>query len=163
VSTPSVADFGSPDRHRPQLPASSRRLMGAHLLHLAARELNVHLDREFAPLDLTGQQAGLLLRLRPGALSPRQLAPVLGTDHAGMTRLVDRLEGKGLVARQPHPQDRRSIVVGLTDAGREVVPLLPPVFARVSTRLFAGLTDDETELATGLLGRMVGNLHDTVE
>lgn len=158
-----MADFGAPEPHRPHLPASSRRLMGAHLLHLAARELNAHLDREFAPLDLTGQQAGLLLRLVPGALSPRQLAPVLGTDHAGMTRLVDRVAGKGLVARQPHPQDRRSIVVGLTDAGLEVARLLPPVFARVSTRLFAGFTDEETELATGLLGRMLGSLRDTNE
>jgi DNA-binding MarR family transcriptional regulator len=54
-------------------------------------------------------------------MKPWARSELLGTDHAGMTRLVDRLEGKGLVARQPHPQDRRSIVVGLTDAGLEVV------------------------------------------
>ena len=38
-----------------------------------------------------------------------------------MTNRVDRLTGRGLVARQDHPEDRRGVLVQLTDTGKEVV------------------------------------------
>ncbi len=158
-------DASPPDPSRPfryQRPAPGARmelvLSGGHLLHQAARELSAALDRQFAPFDLTAQQAGLLLRSAPQPVSPNQLAPMLGTDAAGMTRLLDRLEAKGLIRRERHPQDRRSIVIGPTGEGRQLVPRLPPVFGRVNSRLFDGFTDDEVRLATGLLQRMLDNL-----
>ena len=138
--------------------AAEPMLGGSQVLHLAARELSATLDRQFAPLGLTAQQAGLLVRSAPGPLSPNELAPLLGTDTAGMTRLLDRLEAKGLVLRARHPQDRRSIVITLTGAGLSLVPRLPPVFGRVSASLFAGFTDDEVHQVTGMLQRMLDNL-----
>lgn len=133
-------------------------LSGGHLVHQVARELTASLDRQLAPFGLTAQQAGVLLRSAPQPASPKQLAPLLGTDTAGMTRLLDRLEAKGLVRRERHPQDRRSIVIGLTDDGKALLPRLPPIFGRVTTRLFAGFTGDETQQVAELLRRMLDNL-----
>jgi DNA-binding MarR family transcriptional regulator len=98
----------------------------------------------------------LLLLTRQG--SPAHVAAQLGTDTAGMTRLLDRLERKGLVRRQPHPEDRRSIVIELTDVGRALLPKLPPIFGRVTRQLFADFTARELEQLTAMLSRMRANL-----
>jgi DNA-binding MarR family transcriptional regulator len=39
-----------------------------------------------------------------------------------MTKLLDRLESKGLLQRRPHPDDRRAVMIELTDEGRALVP-----------------------------------------
>jgi DNA-binding MarR family transcriptional regulator len=79
----------------PSAEAAQLVLGGGALLHRTAKELNTALERSLAPMDVTAQQAALLLRLRSEA-SPNRLAAALGTDTAGMTRLLDRLEDKGL-------------------------------------------------------------------
>src|SRR5262245_49889267 len=93
-----------------------------------------------------------------GVASPNQLTAELGTDTAGMTRLIDRLETKGLVRRAPHPDDRRSVLIELTESGRSLLPKLPPVFGRVTSGLLAGFSADEITVLTGMLQRMGQNL-----
>lgn len=133
-------------------------LGGGALLNQVGRELTTVLDRAFASLGLTTQQAALLLHASREPTSPSRLLQVLGTDSAGMTRLLDRLETKGLLRRQRHAGDRRSIVIELTAAGRDLVPHLPPVFGRVTNQLFAGFTPDEIATCAAMLHRMLANL-----
>ena len=133
-------------------------LGGGSLLSLVGRELTTALERQFAAYDVTAQQGALLLHVSSGKTSPNQLAQALGTDTAGMTRLLDRLVAKGLVRRTRHPEDRRSIVVELTAAGRMVLPHLPPVFGRVAKQLLAGFSAPEVEQLSALLRRMLTNL-----
>ncbi|KAA9377419.1 MarR family transcriptional regulator [Microbispora cellulosiformans] len=133
-------------------------LGGGSLLNQVGRELRTVVDGMLAPYDLTAQQAALLLSAARQETSPNRLAPELGTDTAGMTRLLDRLEAKGLVRRRRHPDDRRSVVVEVTGQGRALVPRLAPVFGRASARLLAGLSEEEVRLLTALLERMLRNL-----
>jgi DNA-binding MarR family transcriptional regulator len=70
-------------------------------------------------LDLHPAQAGALMNLA-SPLSMRELADALVCDSSNVTGLVDRLEARGLVARQLTPEDRRVKQVVLTDAGRRV-------------------------------------------
>jgi DNA-binding MarR family transcriptional regulator len=67
-------------------------------------------------LDLHPAQAGALLQLT-SPLPMNELAAVLACDNSNVTGLVDRLEARGLVARQPNPDDRRVKRVVLTTAG----------------------------------------------
>jgi DNA-binding MarR family transcriptional regulator len=134
------------------------RLGSGSLIQQVARELTTTLERRLAPFDVTAQQAALLLRAGRQESTPSQLKEVLGTDTAGMTRLLDRLEAKGLLARRRHPDDRRAIVIALTDEARTLIPRLGPVFAQVTGQLLAGFTEAETEQLTGLLHRALGNL-----
>jgi DNA-binding MarR family transcriptional regulator len=83
---------------------------------------------------------------------------LLGTDTAGMTKLLDRLEDKGLLRRRRHPDDRRAILIELTEAGRALVPRLPPIFGRVTRQLLAGFSTDEVSQLTSMLQRMHDNL-----
>ena len=107
---------------------------------------------------MTPQQAALLLRAAPQETTPSQLKEVLGTDTAGMTRLLDRLEAKGLLARRPHPDDRRAIVIVVTDQARALVPRLGPVFADVTGQLLTGCSEADISQLTALLHRMLANL-----
>src|SRR5262245_61728109 len=133
----------------PDRPQFALLLGGGAMLSRVGRELTTVLDRRFAEFDVTTQQAALLIHAAGQPTSPSQLTEALGTDTAGMTRLLDRLEAKGLLRRRRHDDDRRAIVIELTESGRELVPRLPRVFGQVNTRLFAGFTDQEIETCTG--------------
>jgi DNA-binding MarR family transcriptional regulator len=135
-------------------------LGGGSLLNLLARELRTAVENRLAPYDLTSQQAALLLMAGRAMISPAQVAAEIGTDTAGMTRLLDRLERKGLVRRVRNPEDRRSVVIEVTDEGRAIVPHLPPIFGGVSRQLFRGFTADELEHLIALLTRVRTNLQD---
>lgn len=115
------------------------RLVLPGLVTRVARGLRTTLDQRFGELGLTSQQAGVLLHVSGGTTSPRQLADLLGTDTAGMTRLVDRLVEKGYLRRLPGTTDRRAISVDLTPAGRKLLPELKPIFDEVADTVTADI------------------------
>lgn len=88
-----------------------------------------HLDRlragAFSAHDLESWEFDVLAALRrsgpPYRLSPGQLLRETLVTSGTMTNRVDRLAERGLVMRQDHPNDRRGVLVELTDAGRNVV------------------------------------------
>ncbi|GHJ45122.1 MarR family transcriptional regulator [Catellatospora sp. TT07R-123] len=133
-------------------------LGGGSMLHQVSRELTNLLDRQFAEHGLTTQQAALLMHAAGGPVTPSSLRADLGTDTAGMTRLVDRLESKGLLRRSPHAEDRRAVVIELTPAGRALLPLVPPIFGRTVGRMFADFAPAEMAQFNALLRRAHANL-----
>ncbi|MFF4986474.1 MarR family winged helix-turn-helix transcriptional regulator [Streptosporangium saharense] len=133
-------------------------LGGGSLVSQVGRDLRAATEARLASFDVTAQQAAVLLHAARHESSPNQLAAQLGTDTAGMTRLLDRLEAKGLILRRPRPGDRRSVVVELTGEGRELVPRLVPVFGHIAHGLLEGFSEEEVEQLVALLQRMLGNL-----
>ena len=73
------------------------------------------------PFELTPSDYAVLSTLRragpPYQLSPSELYTVLERSSGGMTKMLNRLEGLGLIERIPDPEDRRSIRVLLTESG----------------------------------------------
>jgi DNA-binding MarR family transcriptional regulator len=123
------------------------------------RDLRTAIDRELAPYCITAQQAALMLVARlHGGRGPSNLADPLGTDTAGMTRLVDRLEAKGLVARHSSPTDRRSVLIELTPAGQALAPELIAAFKRAQEKLLDGMDESETEQFRATIRRLRDNL-----
>jgi DNA-binding MarR family transcriptional regulator len=133
-------------------------LGGGSALTQVARQLGTALDRAFAELGLTAQQAALLMHTSAGDASPSRLMARLGTDTAGMTKLIDRLESKGLLVRRRSTTDRRAVVVEVTDTGRQLAPRLPIIFGTVTRQLFDGFTADELSALSAMLQRMGANL-----
>jgi len=119
-------------------------------------EVRTIFDRRVARFDLTMQQAGLLLHCTD-PMTPAQIAPILGTDTAGMTRLADRLEGRGLVRRRRNPDDRRSILLEPTPAAKAIIPELRRIFRATARELVGDLSPSEQELLGGLLRRVAAN------
>ncbi len=71
--------------------------------------------------ELTFSQLSALTSLQlHGALTPRELADLERVQPPTMTKIVGKLEDRGLVARTPHPTDGRQVILAATDEGRAV-------------------------------------------
>jgi DNA-binding MarR family transcriptional regulator len=79
-------------------------------------------EKALAPHGINGRELAVLLVLagREPA-SQQQAAQRLGIDRTTMVALLDALQVKGLVSRQPHAEDRRRNVVEVTDAGQDTL------------------------------------------
>jgi DNA-binding MarR family transcriptional regulator len=72
-------------------------------------------------LELHPAQAGALLQMNPGVPLPmHKLATLLACDNSNVTGLVDRLEARGFVAREPYERDRRVRHIVLTPLGEQL-------------------------------------------
>src|SRR3954452_6307083 len=78
--------------------------------------------RALEPYNVNGRELAVLVMLAGREPeSQQQAAQRLGVDRTTMVALLDTLEGKGLVSRQPHAEDRRRNVVELTGVGHTVL------------------------------------------
>lgn len=72
--------------------------------------------------DLTATQLNALTSLElAGALTPRELADVERVQPPTMTKIIAKLDERGLVQRSPHPTDGRQVILAATEAGRAVL------------------------------------------
>lgn len=114
--------------------------------------------QRLTPLGLTHAQWSPLLRLRlTGECSAATLVSELGLDAGAMSRLLDRLEAKGLVERSRCNHDRRVVMVSLTEAGREATAGVPEVLAEVFNAHLAGFSHTEWQSLISMLQRLVAN------
>lgn len=123
-------------------------------------------DKRLAPLDLTTAQWGPLMRIREnGTATVADLARWSNTDAGAMTRLLDRLEKKGLCRRERATHDRRVVLVQLTPEGEQALETVPGVLAEVLNLHLAGFSESEWRALTDALKRMADtgdNLRDSV-
>ena len=95
-----------------------------------------------------------------GAKESRELAAEAGISGGTLTGVLDTLERKGLVARQPVPTDRRRVGVVLTEAGTSVVEEVMPAFNREEAQVTGGLTVEETATLARLLRTVLRTAED---
>lgn len=110
-------------------PATSRPIRGEQPtedLRLAALAVEL-MDRTKQNVREVAEEEGLsvaqvdvLRRLRQGPSPMRRLAVKMNCEASNLTGLVDRLESRGLVERQPYPEDRRVKCVALTETGERL-------------------------------------------
>ena len=127
----------------------------ARLSALAGDEI----ERVFRRHGLTGADFDVLATLRragpPYRLTPTTMSRSTMVSSGGMTKRLNRLEARGLVRREPAPDDRRSTLVALTETGRDLVDATVVEHLENEERLLAVLpaSDRDTlvELLRGLL------------
>ncbi len=129
-----------------------------YLLKRLRANLDRAVDNEMSELDLTDVQWGPLLLLHHGmGTTAAELARTICADTGAMTRLLDRLEAKGLVRRVPSAQDRRVVQLELTPEGARLCRDIPYGLARVMNGMLRGFTPAEVETVKTLLRRMLAN------
>jgi DNA-binding MarR family transcriptional regulator len=117
------------------------------------------LDIEMGKLGFTAAQWPILRLVATGATpTAADLCRQLNYDTGSMTRMLSRLERKGVIVRKPSEEDRRIVRLHITPAGRKLFPKLRDVVIRVLNHLTADLSADEVHAASGLLRRMRANL-----
>ena len=110
------------------------------------------------PHGLTNAQWMPLFKLRLGAAQTvAELARECQADAGAMTRMLDRLEAKGLCRRVRSTADRRVVNIELTPDGEKAADKVPPAIADVLNGYLAGFTREEWEVLKSLLRRMLGN------
>ncbi len=128
-------------------------------------------DREMARLlgvNNTDLRCLEMLIGAEGEVTPRTLADHLGLTTGSVTTMLDRLERAGYIARSPHPEDRRKVVVVTTDeARRRALEMVMPLVDDSVTEVIRHFTDAELDVverfatrATALQERHTGRLRE---
>jgi DNA-binding MarR family transcriptional regulator len=94
-----------------------------------------------------------VLDLNPGARQGA-VARELNIKPAHMTKLVQRLVHDGLIARQVPPEDRRSVLLSLTEQGKQRLETLRPAFLAIQTAESTGLSPRETDQLRSLIHKL---------
>ena len=129
-----------------------------YLMRKVMSSIRTQADAQLSLHDLTYAQWLPLFKIsRCPTTTVASLARDLETDPASMTRALDRLEAKGLVARQRSTTDRRVVQLALTPEGQAAAAQVPPVLADVLNGHLSDFTHDEWQLLLRLLRRMLVN------
>ena len=151
-------------REAPALDVSSLAVVGRVLQ--IAQLLEKHRETVLADFDLTVWSFDMLATLRrqgpPYQLKPTALYKWLMLSSGAMTNRIDRLEKDGLVTRLRDPDDRRSVIVQLSDAGVERIDAAMPVLFEQERQFLADLSQTETADLITLLRQFLATVHQHV-
>jgi len=115
-------------------------------LHKASRQLSVYLEGPIGEPGLSPPEGHLLTYLRGYAPAPiGELVRVFGIKQSTFTSMLDRLEQAGLVRRELNPEDRRSFLIHITDAGRELAEQSNRVLETLEEDIRARVTPRDVE------------------
>jgi DNA-binding MarR family transcriptional regulator len=128
------------------------------LINRVRVELIDAMDRELARFDISAPQLIVLASVaNREADSASSLCRNISYDPGAMTRMIDRLEQKGLIRRVPNPDDRRATNLELTAAGKVLFPQLLEAKETVQKQFLRGFSADDVATLEGLLNRMLDN------
>lgn len=125
----------------------------------ACRAHRVNVGAALAGVGLhVGQEMVLLELWKEDGLKGGELAARLRVEPPTVTRMIQRLEGCGLVERRKDPDDARSFRVCLTENGRALEGPVRERWGQVEERAFRGMSEAEKSLLRELLSRVRENL-----
>lgn len=108
--------------------------------------------------DLTVTQLSALTSIRlAGTMTPRELADVERVQPPTMTKIVAKLEERGLVRRTPHPTDGRQVILAATEGGQAVLDQFERARDEWLAHRLAALDEDQRETllrAAGILQQL---------
>jgi DNA-binding MarR family transcriptional regulator len=140
-------------------PSDDQTAIG-HLIGRARSALLTGLDTELEPYGLTGAQFAVVKNVADGvADTAADLCRTMHYDTGSMTRMLDRLEEKGVLRRERCTEDRRVVYLLLTETGNELLPELRSAAVRVISRHLSGFSTAEVETLKQYLERMIKNGH----
>ena len=126
---------------------------------LAALDKALEADAELSALEISSAQFIVIaaLALAESAKSASDLCKGISYDAGAMTRMIDRLEGKGLIRRNRRQEDRRVVYLELTEEGSRAYPRMREVSMGVVNRFLRGFSQPEVRQLEGYLTRMLEN------
>jgi DNA-binding MarR family transcriptional regulator len=144
------------DRHgRLELRLWLRALTCVQMIETTIRaRLRAEFDTTLPRFDVLAQLDAAQDARSVGALSMGELSARLMVTSGNVTGLIDAMENEGLVERRPHPSDRRSTLIAMTAAGRDLFDRMAPAHAGWVEAMMAGMSLGEIKQLLALLGRL---------
>lgn len=125
--------------------------------HVALAEVEARVDATFGIKQVVATALftidGADRPLTPSEIGERMIIP-----SATMTATLDTLERLGWVHRLPNPEDRRSLLIEITEAGRAAADQMLPGIRQLELRAMSVLDEDERRQLLGLLGRVLDEM-----
>jgi DNA-binding MarR family transcriptional regulator len=145
-------------KERPDLDVRPMSVLG-RLKEAASLISRDRLNPLFGRFGLQAGEFDVLATLRrsgaPYALTPTALYEATMVTSGAMTNRLDRLEKAGLIARGPHPEDRRGVIVQLTEKGRSLIDEAVTAHVDNEHQVLAGLTRAEQDRLAELLEKLI--------
>jgi DNA-binding MarR family transcriptional regulator len=138
--------------------ASEVLLNLARTSSVSLAELDRRHKSAIGSLSLSGWQALAVIEGAGEPLSPKVIAERLLVTSGSITSLLDTLERRGLVRREPHPDDRRKLLVDITDEARKLVDLMLAQVHATSIEVMAGIDEADREQAIQTLAKIRANV-----
>ncbi len=140
-------------KEKPDLETEAMAMMGrvmriAKYMETEVAELHKRYDLKLGEFDVL---ATLRRSGEPYLLTPSELIGSLMLTSGAMTNRLDKLEGKGLIARAHSKEDRRSVTVELTKKGLILIDEMIIEHVETQKRLVQSLTDNQKQSANALL------------
>jgi DNA-binding MarR family transcriptional regulator len=127
------------------------------MLTKARNLITAEVDTALKDLDVTGSQMGIFLAMQRGlASTPCELSKWLSVDTGLMTRMLDKLERKGLLERSRSVDDRRVVNLALTKKGKEIAAEIQNIAPEVVNTRLKKFTKAEFEELCRLLNKFIG-------
>jgi DNA-binding MarR family transcriptional regulator len=129
-----------------------------YLLRIALSRLKRDAEIELQAQGTTSEQALPLLAVSQGLCNTgADLARLYDMDPGAVTRMLDRIEAKGLIERVRRSDDRRVVELKLTVAGAALAARIPQVLSDTLNRVLRGFTRNEVETLKDMLRRVAMN------
>ena len=130
-----------------------------YLLNRAGARIAAAFSEEVRPLGATLQMWRVLAALREGdGRRMGDLSETTSIEVSTLTRLVDNMEKKGLVARRRDAADARAVALHVTPAGRRLTQRITPIAERYESVALAGFTAAEADILKAALRRLYRNM-----
>ncbi|MDG5471298.1 MarR family transcriptional regulator [Jeotgalibacillus sp. ET6] len=130
-----------------------------HIVNKSGTKLFNYLLVLLSEYEITPEQWGLLnLLWKKDGINQKELSELMFKDKTILTRMIGKLETKGMVIRQEHPEDRRAFLIFLTDKGRELKEILIPIVASAEEKYLQGLTPEEIMITKKVLKTISSNI-----
>jgi len=129
-----------------------------YLLRMVSNAVSLEFARKVAAEGVTVAEWVMLRSLYGSdAIAPSVLARKMGMTKGAISKLADRLLGKGLVERTGNPDDRRGHSLSLSAAGRRKVPILASLADANDAVFFAGMANEDQGRLRALLQLLIAN------
>ncbi len=126
-----------------------------YIMNRVARKIHYQLNDLFKRWGITVDQwTALRFIAEDGPLCQKSLAEKLEKNPNTIKAMVDQLSKRQLIHRQPDENDKRLMVLTLSDKGKTLISEIEPKEEEINTCVTTGLTKDEEELAIALLRKI---------
>ncbi|MEW7313767.1 MarR family transcriptional regulator [Buttiauxella gaviniae] len=126
------------------------------LIHLANQFKDQLISHYFSGMDITAAQFKVLINIYKGTTSPVVISKNLAMDAGAMSRMVDRMVKRELILRKPNPQDKRQVILALTEKGQVICDHFQnEALASIISSLTERLTQEESQQLVALITKML--------
>jgi MarR family transcriptional regulator for hemolysin len=130
----------------------SKRLL-AHKMAAVARGWRQLADSALAEFGVSNSAGWCLIHIdrMGGDVRQSELAESLDISQPSLVRTLDQVQAAGLVGRTPHPEDKRSNIIGLTSAGKDLVGRIEERLGLLRADLLQGVPDEAIMIMVEML------------